>query len=193
MSGREQKKNDLRVRYTRQVLEKHLLSLLAEKPLDKITVKELCESAGINRATFYTHYADIYDLMRRIKDRMNEEILFHVESHLRTRKVGERASMIEFLRYLRENRYLYLYLCQESGPNSLRAHTWDMVKEYYLGERQNILLSSEGLRQEISLTYKVFGNTAVIESWLHKDISVEEEALADLLIEMNEADIGEPG
>ena len=34
------------------------MSLLTQKPLRSITVKELCEQAGLNRGTFYAHYAD---------------------------------------------------------------------------------------------------------------------------------------
>jgi len=48
-------KTDARTRYTLKVIEKSLITLLKEKPMNKITVKELCELAEINRATFYTH------------------------------------------------------------------------------------------------------------------------------------------
>ena len=50
-----------------------LLTLLKEKPLQNITVRELCQAAGINRGTFYTHYRDIYDLMEQIEEELTEE------------------------------------------------------------------------------------------------------------------------
>lgn len=44
------RKNDARVRYTQRVLKESFLSLLREKPVNKITVKEVCELAELNRA-----------------------------------------------------------------------------------------------------------------------------------------------
>ena len=40
-----------------------LISLLKEKPLEYITVSEVCETAGVNRSTFYLHYETICDLL----------------------------------------------------------------------------------------------------------------------------------
>ena len=47
------KKLDRRTVYTRMVIKTALFDLLAEKQLSKITVKEICERAQINRAPFY--------------------------------------------------------------------------------------------------------------------------------------------
>jgi len=47
---------DNRVRYTKTVLQQALLKLLQTKHIDKITIKELCQEAKINRGTFYLHY-----------------------------------------------------------------------------------------------------------------------------------------
>ena len=40
-----------------------LISLLKKKPLEYITVSEICETAGVNRSTFYLHYETISDLL----------------------------------------------------------------------------------------------------------------------------------
>ena len=48
---------------TKRALVASLKELLAEKPLDKITVTDLTEHCGVNRMTFYYHFKDIYDLV----------------------------------------------------------------------------------------------------------------------------------
>lgn len=73
------KKSDARVRYTQRVLKESFLALLRKKPINKITVKEVCESAELNRATFYSHYSDCFDLMEKIE----QEILKAFEQSLR--------------------------------------------------------------------------------------------------------------
>ena len=73
------RKNDARVRYTQRVLKESFLSLLREKPVNKITVKEVCKLAELNRATFYAHYSDCFALMESIE----QEILEAFEQSLR--------------------------------------------------------------------------------------------------------------
>lgn len=48
--------NDLRVVKTKQVLHSALLTLLSEKPLENISIAEICRVAKVNRGTFYLHY-----------------------------------------------------------------------------------------------------------------------------------------
>ncbi len=52
--------------HTKPLLAESLKALLTKKPLDKITIKEIVESCGVNRQTFYYNFRDIYDLMEWI-------------------------------------------------------------------------------------------------------------------------------
>lgn len=60
------------VRTTKKKLSSTLLALLREKPLNKITVREVAELADVNRGTFYFHYQDVYALVKDM-----EEQFFH--------------------------------------------------------------------------------------------------------------------
>lgn len=53
---------DIRIKKTRRGIINAFLELRSRKPLEKITVKELCEKAEINKSTFYTHFTDVYAL-----------------------------------------------------------------------------------------------------------------------------------
>ena len=64
------RKTDARIRYTQKVLKESFLSLLKQKPVNKITVKEVCELAQLNRATFYTHYSDCFALQESIEQEL---------------------------------------------------------------------------------------------------------------------------
>jgi probable dihydroxyacetone kinase regulator len=48
---------------TKRALSQSLKKLLAEKPLDKITVTDIVEDCGVNRQTFYYHFQDMADLV----------------------------------------------------------------------------------------------------------------------------------
>lgn len=64
------RKSDARVRYTRRVIKESFLSLLREKPVNRITVKEVCQLAELNRATFYAHYSDCFALLESIEQEL---------------------------------------------------------------------------------------------------------------------------
>ena len=66
--------NDHRTRVTKMLIRKAFTQLLVNKPIQSISIKELCEKAGINRGTFYAHYKDIYDLRSQIEDEMQKEL-----------------------------------------------------------------------------------------------------------------------
>jgi len=51
---------------SRKLINDALADLLQEKPLDKITVTDVVNRAGINRGTFYAHYADIPDVINHL-------------------------------------------------------------------------------------------------------------------------------
>ena len=65
--------SDLRTKRTRAAIKRAFMTLRAKKTLEKITVKELSELAEINKATFYLHYQDIYDLSDKIENELLEE------------------------------------------------------------------------------------------------------------------------
>jgi AcrR family transcriptional regulator len=54
---------DPRVRRTRQVLQQSLAHLLHTRDFDKLSVQEITDAAGVNRATFYAHYPDKFALL----------------------------------------------------------------------------------------------------------------------------------
>lgn len=59
------KKMDVRVRRTYQLLFQALKVLLKEKRFEDLSVLEICETAGVHRATFYKHFVDKYDFLDR--------------------------------------------------------------------------------------------------------------------------------
>lgn len=66
---------DMRIKRTKASVKEAFLELRRKKPIEKITVTELSKLAGINKATFYLHYTDIYKLSDEIEDEFLEQIL----------------------------------------------------------------------------------------------------------------------
>src|SRR5687768_13411706 len=65
---------DLRVRRTRKLLQKALLEAASEKGFAHVSVRDITERAMVNRATFYRHYEDKYDLLTQYMKELSEMI-----------------------------------------------------------------------------------------------------------------------
>ena len=63
MTDKEKKREDARIIKTRGKLFGAFTSLLSEKPFEEITINEICDTAGVRRATFYKHFRDKYDFL----------------------------------------------------------------------------------------------------------------------------------
>lgn len=60
---------------TALLMDQALIELLNKKEFEYITVKEICEKAGVNRSTFYLHYETINDLLSECIDNINKHFI----------------------------------------------------------------------------------------------------------------------
>lgn len=65
---------DRRSRYSIRVIREALFKLLEKKPLEEITVVEICRTADVNRGTFYKYYRDVPDLYNKTEDALADEL-----------------------------------------------------------------------------------------------------------------------
>ena len=70
---------DLRTERTRKSIVNAFLELRVKKPIEKISIKELAELACINKATFYSHYHDIYDLSEQLENEVITSIILGIQ------------------------------------------------------------------------------------------------------------------
>ena len=68
-------KTDIRILKTKGKFRRALLDLLSVKSLNQISVCEICQKAGVNRNTFYAHYASAEDLMSEVQASFTRELV----------------------------------------------------------------------------------------------------------------------
>lgn len=74
MSQNKQLKQDRRVVRTRKMLRDAMIALAIQKGFAAVTVNDIAELAMVNRATFYRHYQDKYDLVESYLDELYAEL-----------------------------------------------------------------------------------------------------------------------
>jgi len=89
--------------------DKALLSLLERKPFAYITIREICETAGVNRSTFYLHYENTSDLLKETTAYVlgNFNSYFSVDAERITVKFAD--CDLQDLKFVNE-KYLHPYL-----------------------------------------------------------------------------------
>ena len=65
---KEELKSPQRRTLTKRLIREAMLELLKNKSVQKISVRELCDAAGINRTTFYNHYDGTYEVLAEIEE-----------------------------------------------------------------------------------------------------------------------------
>lgn len=101
-------KLDRRVEMTKRLLKKSLIELLKTENIQKISIRNLCQNADVNRSTFYKHYDSQYDLLRDIEDDLFSEIEDILSNHSSISDTDRDAQLAKVLNYMKDN----LDLCQ---------------------------------------------------------------------------------
>lgn len=107
---------------TKQLLADSLKELMRKMPLEKISVSDIVEYAGIGRNTFYYHFQDKYDLVNWIFQ--TESTRFFAE-HITSENWASSLECIED--YLQQNREFYCNALAYTGQNSLQEYMFDTI------------------------------------------------------------------
>ncbi len=86
-----------------------LISLLKKKPFEYITVSELCETAGVNRSTFYLHYETIGDLLNETTRYLLDDFLTYFNADTKSAALDLKDRSLEELIFIGD-KYLNPYL-----------------------------------------------------------------------------------
>ncbi len=100
--------NDIRSRTTRMMIRSAFHSLV-EDGCREVTVRAICNTAGISRATFYAHYSDLYDLIAEDEREALSQLGLEDFEH-NYRDTQARAEIfLRILTHLDENEKMYSY------------------------------------------------------------------------------------
>ena len=104
-------KNNRRTLVTKRILRESLIELMKEKPISKISIKEICDLSEMSRSTFYLHYQDQFELLADVE----REILENTEQSLGALDgaFNTTEGIQAFLEYVKDNKETFgIMLCQ---------------------------------------------------------------------------------
>lgn len=177
-------KVDRRVKYTRMVLEDSFIKLMEKKDISQITIKEICEKADINRATFYAHYSDQYDLLRKIENKLLDNIKAHLEK-IDQKKTEVSTVLIaeKIFEYIQENARLCKLLLCERGDFSFQKQIMTLVYDIIIAEiTDNNIITKEDAEYVYSFT--ISGCVGFVQKWLDDGMKKSPRYMAETVIKL---------
>lgn len=176
----QSKKEDRRIRYTRLALRQSLLELMRSRPIDKITVKEICAHADINRGTFYTHFSSPYDLLQQIENELYDALDRSLaETPLRSGALS--TLLLELLGLIAKNEDLCRILFREYGDKVFLRRIVDIAHDKCMEEWHTQMPMAGRSTLDQLYTFIATGSVSLIQLWIQNGMTEPPEMLAKLL------------
>lgn len=134
------RKEDRRNAYTEKIIRDTVFELLKRKPIEKISVTEVCKLAEINRSTFYLHYMDCMHVLEKEQEKFSDRLIAYLEKS----RSGEPLDMIAGMNELaREDHDFFLLLMRSGNPMVAFPKFIDYCKKYLIAELRKVCSLSE--------------------------------------------------
>ncbi len=167
---------DLRIQKTKQSIFNAFIELRKEKPLSKITIKELVEKASISKQTFYLHYSDLYDLTEQIEAELIEYISADLPSY---NNVLENINLvtIDFFKRALSQRDLYRIVFSDTRVSALTTGIEKKVKAAVFKEHPELRAD---LNTNIYLSFLIQGCYNSFQQYCTINVDEVVEILSDI-------------
>ena len=165
-------------RRTDREIRESFIRLLETKPINKITVQDLCSEAEINRATFYRYYTDIYALYDSITESFFKQLFTDIVAQRSDDAQGGqglRASILKALDLIESRKSLCYSL----------FHDADSIFGFKLiSGIENLVTESDNMADPLSrvrINYMCGGIMTVMLTWIRNNCETDKDIIAEAI------------
>ena len=177
-------KQESKYQYTASLMDEALLLLLEQKDFDFITVKEVCQKAGVNRSTFYLHYESMNDLLEETAGMINERFkasLSSVPAEDPSKVIlTSKKYLRPYLGFIKENMRAYKVIHQKDHL----FHSQKVFEGFYRSIFSPALSHFGVSEEEKKYVFAFYtqGTVAIIGKWLEDDCRDDIDRIIDLIM-----------
>ncbi len=146
---------------------------MQDRPINKITVTDICKAADINRSTFYSYYEDVYDLLSAIQNELFENVML---------TLSQENWFEDILKLVDENRDLCQVLL---GPHGDSSFLRELI---YLGYENGVAMWKENYPDatpemlDYFYSYMSFGVIGILENWIFSGYTLSIKEVGEMLM-----------
>lgn len=173
-------RSDHRARVTKLLIRRAFLELLQQKPIQTISIKELCGAAGVSRGTFYAHYTDIYDLLRQLEDEMVEDVRQELDKMVRgtSQDLSSLRVTASLFQCIRENADLCTVTLGPRGDKEFLARLLSVGREYCVEAYRKYFKNATPKQLRYFYAFVSGGCMSLLEDWIKGGMASSPQELA---------------
>ena len=172
--------NNRHSQLSRELIQNAFLALLKEQDLKKISVRSICEKAGVNRTTFYKYYLDVYDLLDKMEANLSAELKAIFQKRLESREEINDIFCELFRFVLRHQDFYRAYLAGHVSFGALNLLTQEPLSSSIdRASRHLDFYSSNGVNYH--LAFFTAGVGEITRLWLNNGCAESPEEMADII------------
>lgn len=176
-------KNNQRTRLSKMLLKNALMDALKEKgSVNKVSVRELCERADLNRSTFYAHYSEPKDLLEELEEEILQSTKEHLEKIGAENDLGAHKYISSFLKYIKDNDKQFRTLLIDSADPDFRSRFMQQTIAQFI---ENLDISFSPEIEQYIYSYILNGSTGILIQWIRSDYECDENTICNLLFSIN--------
>lgn len=179
-------KDNQRKRITKMLLKDAMIDLMQTKPVEKITIKEICEKAQINRSTFYLHYSEPNDLLKSIEDDIIENTADYLDKIGADINNSAMQYMLMFFRYIRENDKIFRTLLVKRENPFFRKKFIKFALERVV---TSLHCTANKKYEKYVYGFVINGSLGAIIEWVESDYSIPEQEIVGLIFELSKGTV----
>lgn len=184
------RKPDRRVVKTKKAIRNAFAKLLYEKPIDKITIKDIADTADINRKTFYNYYSGVYQLI----DEIENEVIDSLENATKDMSIEDYLNNPYILfdkitEIINSDQDFYGYLLRMNTNVSLVSKIVDLLKAKV---KEGIMskFDVDEAQLDVLIEYTISGMIAVYRNWFNSNKSMSLEEVSKIMGQLWYSGIG---
>lgn len=165
-----------RVVLTKKLLKSSLIEMLQTQSIYRISIRELCENAGINRSTFYKYYGNQFDLLNE----MEEDLLINIEETLASVEGYDQNVLEQIISYLEKDIDFIRLLLNSNVDPEFPKNLMSMAPIQRIIKTQMTDLPEA--EQDYYYRFLLFGCYEIVRTWINKEDRESPKAIAELIL-----------
>ena len=191
MESNKLNKSESKYYNTACLMDEALILLLEKKEYSYITIKEICEKAGVNRSTFYLHYETIDDLLSECIEYVGNKINKKFSNKVIDKQVIKDSGLddllfitpeylLPYLEFLKENKVIYKIAYSQPNVfkeqyvvNHLHKNIFEPILNRFLVPKNE---------QKYMMSFYLSGMGALMIEWIKNDCKEDIQTIINILL-----------
>ncbi|MDY0295446.1 MAG: TetR/AcrR family transcriptional regulator C-terminal domain-containing protein [Acholeplasmataceae bacterium] len=175
-----QQKIDHRVRVTHTLLKEALYRLVETKPIQDITIKELCYEANINRTTFYAHFQSVKELIENIESEVWVELLILLKRSEKDMSYFNNQIFYDVYQIASKYHQLFLLLLNKNADPHFVEKVYNLGRNAFQTSFKRSKTAKDASKMEYYYISVLNSFIGILRLWLNNNMKESPEEMAEI-------------